>query len=496
MASDDSDDEEALLQQALQMSQESSDTLSALSIKELRDRCQARGISMRGATEKSDLVQALLGVSESTSQPSTATSNNEPVARPSSSDDESPGVQTLARFDVRFACYAAADTSMGESLEHAGKVCLPRSCLAALSFLGSLPDTILLRITCQERAVFVSVFDFIDDDAALRLAAGSSPPRWGPGGVGVAAVFVPRWVRSQLAASDATDVAIALVTLPKASAIVLQPHIDRFAQRLGACADPKECLTELMNRYVAIAAGDVIHLRVSGGEEEAADDGSDRFALDVLSLRGLPGTRCGLPEGARQTLDVGAALRGLSQGAAFDPSHGVAVRAACLVDADVVCEFAPSLETVQREEAEREAAADARAAAEAAAKEAAEAEAAAVEERERRREEARAMLASLGPSESSRGGGIVSCAVRCPDGTRLGPRSFKRSDPLLAAFAWVESEWREPEGAARLPADFDLATRHPRRCLHRSEAEALTFEAAGFEAQEALFVEIRSRASD
>ena len=81
---------------------------------------------------------------------------------------------------------------------------------------------------------------------------------------------------------------------------------------------------------LAPATGDVIHLRVprpgsaaglstsssaeaaigtSAAEEAHSAMQGERYALDVVALRGLPGTRCGLPEGARPTLDVAAAIR-------------------------------------------------------------------------------------------------------------------------------------------------------------------------------------------
>ena len=53
-------EEEKLLAEALAMSEESAETLSSLSIAELRRRCDARGIETRGLAEKADLVAAVL----------------------------------------------------------------------------------------------------------------------------------------------------------------------------------------------------------------------------------------------------------------------------------------------------------------------------------------------------------------------------------------------------------------------------------------------------
>ena len=344
-ASDDADDdeeeeEEDMLAQALLMSQESEASLASLSIRELRERCGARDISTRGMTSKAELVAALFG-DDADEADSPAPARTMAASEPTGES----AVQVLASFGVRFACFAAADVPGlpgAAALEQTGKVLLPRSCLAGLAFLSNLPTMMLLRLSLQERTCYCGVADFVDDAVAFDMAsaAGFSMPRWGPGGAGVAAVFVPRWVRSQLALTSDSTIGLALVSLPKASGLALQPHTDAFAAALGACTDPRAVLTELMNRYVAVAVGDVIHLRVPGargtssaaappaaappsadaaaeaaddpmltGEEAGQDAGQDagadataeagasgaagdRFALDVVSLRGLPGTRC------------------------------------------------------------------------------------------------------------------------------------------------------------------------------------------------------------
>lgn len=248
---------------------------------------------------------------------------------------------------------------LGDTLEQTGKVMLPRSCLMMLSHLGDLPDTMLLRINHRSSSAYVGVADFIDDQAAFDAtsAGGHSVPRWGnPFVGGIGALFVPRWVRSQLAVSNGDELGVALVSLPKAAGMVLTPHTDAFAEALAKTADPRQVLTELFNRYVAAAEGDTIHLVVPKrpcGDDGEAEQASERHALDVSAIRGLPGVRCGLPSGAPQILDVGAALRGVSGDQ--DPIKGVGVRAACLVDADVQCDFNPSLETLAREAREAKA---------------------------------------------------------------------------------------------------------------------------------------------
>jgi hypothetical protein len=503
------EDDEALLAQALLMSQESEASLSNLSIRELRERCAARDISTRGMTTKAEMVAALFG-----GAPSEETPPTEAAASSISAGERlatSPPSEVLATFGVRFACFAAADVPGlpgAAAIEQTGKVLLPRSCLAGLAFLSSLPTTMLLRLSLQERTVYVGVADFVDDHLAFdkASAAGYTMPRWGPGAAGVAAVFVPRWVRSQLAVVDAT-VGVSLVALPKASAIALQPHTDGFAAALGRCPDPRAVMTELMNRYVATAVGDVIHLQVpctaepmpmetddarTGAQRDVTTTGV-RYALDVVSLRGLPGTRCGLPEGMGAPLDVAAAFQCLS--GAADPSRGVSVRAVCLVDADVECDFRPSLETMSREAAEEAARAEAQQAAarslaesaEAArAEEAAAAAAAAAAQAARagRRADARARL----PAEPDASDGeSISIVVRFADGTRF-VRRFAATAPLATLFDAVEAS-----DVQTLP-DADKVTliaSYPRRVFHRSEAaDGRSLRDAGLTGkQEALFVE-------
>lgn len=508
------EDDEALLAQALLMSQESEASLTNLSIRELRERCAARDISTRGMTTKAEMVAALFG-----GAPSEETPPTEAAASSISAGERlatQPPSEVLATFGVRFACFAAADVPGlpgAAAIEQTGKVLLPRSCLAGLAFLSSLPTTMLLRLSLQERTVYVGVADFVDDHLAFdkASAAGYSMPRWGPGAAGVAAVFVPRWVRSQLAVVDAT-VGVSLVALPKASAIALQPHTDGFAAALGRCPDPRAVMTELMNRYVAVAVGDVIHLQVpctaepmpmetddartgdrhdarTGARHDATTTGV-RYALDVVSLRGLPGTRCGLPEGMGAPLDVAAALQCLS--GAADPSRGVSVRAVCLVDTDVECDFRPSLETMSREAAEEAARAEAQQAAarslaesaEAARAEEAAAAAAAQAARAGRRADARARL----PAEPDASDGeSISIVVRFADGTRF-VRRFAATAPLAALFDAVEAS-----DVQTLP-DADKVTliaSYPRRVFHRSEAaDGRSLRDAGLTGkQEALFVE-------
>ena len=98
---DEEEDEEALLQQALLMSEESEDSLTALTIKDLRQRCAARGIATLGMTEKTDLISALLGEPEAEVRPVPSS------ALPAEEEAPPPGVQVVGRFAMPFACFAA-----------------------------------------------------------------------------------------------------------------------------------------------------------------------------------------------------------------------------------------------------------------------------------------------------------------------------------------------------------------------------------------------------
>ena len=264
----------------------------------------------------------------------TATQEAPPPAVASLPSDHSV-VEVLATFAQRFECHVADEAHLEPS---GGKVLLPHSCLAAFAMgLGELPATLLLRLTFHESSVCVGVADFVDDRQALELmrsgaAGGGSappPPRWGAGAL--AAVLVPRWVRSTLGCAEGDHVGVAMVSLPKASGLVLQPQTDEFVRQVMAQGDdPRDVLTALLNRLTAVSVGDVLSLRVGG----------ERHAVDVLAVRGLPAVRCGRP--GAQGFDVGAALRA-AQGSSG--GGGVLVRAACIVDADVELDFAESCES-------------------------------------------------------------------------------------------------------------------------------------------------------
>ncbi|KAL1507072.1 hypothetical protein AB1Y20_007933 [Prymnesium parvum] len=340
------EDEEEELRQALLMSEETADRLIQLPTGELLARCSARGISTAGLSEKREIVAALLGEERAGSSPTPPATTSKPAAARGEAD---AAIVVLAAFQQRFSCHEAAEDSLDPS---GGKVLLPHSCLTILAMaLGELPATLLLRLTFHESSVYVSVADFIDDEKALSLYRADAPPHpplhppppWVNGSL--AAVFVPRWVRSSLGCAKGAPLQLAVVSLPKATALKLQPHTDGFVAAVHAQGDDvREVLTSLLNRLTAVGVGDVLSLRLGG----------ERHAVDVLGVRGLPAVRCGQPGPAG--FDVGAALLA-ADGA--EAGGGVSVRAACIVDADVELELVESCESEGRAKRARAAAQEA-----------------------------------------------------------------------------------------------------------------------------------------
>ena len=262
------------------------------------------------------------------------------------------GVEILGAFGAKFRCYAAAAVGRGD-LDATGKVLLPKSALLEITAFcaGELPPTLLLQLSAgSESAAFVGVAEYVDDAEAAKMLAGlglrgEALARLRAGGA-VAVVFVPRWVRASLLLDPAApEVRVAVVSLPRATNLRLQPHDDDFGEALGECADPRFALTRLVNRgYVATGRGDVLQLDLSLQDQER------RFKVDVVAVQGDTSVRCGT---ARPPPAV-------VPGAA--PAAEEEVRAACLVDADVEVEFLPSKAAEARESREAAEAAEAAAA--------------------------------------------------------------------------------------------------------------------------------------
>jgi hypothetical protein len=247
----------------------------------------------------------------------------------------------------------------------------------------------------------------------------------------------------------------------------LQPHTDDFTAALMAQGDGdvRGTLIELINRFPAISRGATISLYLGG----------TRHQVDILLLHATA-VRCGVPPAG---LVAGQLNNGGSKGSSSEEqamggelvpvgaARGVEVRAACLVDADVEAEFAPSIaaEAAEEEAQKRLAVAAAQAAAQ---------EAAAAREEEAKQAQANASasqlasrlrrsaagVATLQAAQLERGGDalkIIECVVRCADGSRCS-FSLSADAPLAALF------WMVDVRATSLPkGEYALATTFPRR---------------------------------
>ena len=118
-------EEAEAMRQAMLMSEESSESLAALSVGELRSRCAARDIETRGFSEKQELIAALLCEGDPASeQPAVATA----AEPPSLERLESTGAAVVGRFAESFHVRAADETMLDPS---GGKVSTLRACAQA-----------------------------------------------------------------------------------------------------------------------------------------------------------------------------------------------------------------------------------------------------------------------------------------------------------------------------------------------------------------------------
>ena len=426
--------------------------------------------------EDADLQRAL-ELSRATAQPSIPV----PPLLPS------PGLgsinmNVIGSFPVKFRCYAGAAAGRSD-LDATGRVLLPTSCLAAFGafFKGDMPNTMLLCLTAGPSFCVVGIAEFVADDivATMLAKAGGTAireqplPRLFDRGP-IAAIFVPRWVRSSLLLDPCCpECKVQIVSLPKACYLKLQPQCDEFTTALTAHGegDVRSTLTELINRFPAISRGASISLQLD----------SRRFSVGVVAVRGLPNVRCGESPMDVQHSGGDATSPHTTAGKKNLPSRGLDAAAVCLVDADVEVEFTQS---VAMEAAAAEAHAAEAAAAEAAKRAKAvddERAAAAAGHTEQRQQEARAaaalatatrlqrsasLLASLEARESLMSAvaaekcAMIDVVVRCPDGSRYA-RQLRADSPLVAVFWIVDTQ----ATASAIPdgRDFALATSYPRR---------------------------------
>lgn len=433
--------------------------------------------------EEADLQRAL-ALSRDDAPPTAPTPPPEPVAA---------DVTVLGQIPTKFRIIPAA--AVGNlSLEATARVLLPAACLNVISaFFGdAMPGTLLLRLVGGDGScAYVGVADFVDDgQCAAWLASAAGPqargqelPRLFARGP-LAACFVPRWVRGALVIDPMLpEASLQIVSLPLATHMLLRPRTNDFATALAAHGDGDVAatLTDLMNRFPAASKGASFTLHIGGA----------KFLVDVLALRGLRRVRCGT-----------AAVVGPQPAAASDleDDGSELVPAACLVDANVKCDFAPSLQTEAEESAR---AAQARAAlarrlADQEAAAAAEAADAARRESEmalatEQHSEAAAALAALEADAAIAADPVrVACAVKLPDGTRC-TFNVASCAPLMALWWSVDVQ---VGGGMR---DYALVTSYPRRKLLRpscyprlgstEDTPTLRSEGLAEPPQQAFFVE-------
>jgi hypothetical protein len=373
----------------------------------------------------------------------------EAASSPASATQLSGNPEVLTGFSTRFRCYAAAAAGR-KDIDATGKILLPQSALhALLAKLSEMPSTLLLRLSHEGSAAYVGVAEFVEDaemSALLARVAGQAVrsdalPRLFRGGP-LAVCFVPRWVRAALLLEPSQpELSCHVVSLPLAAALRLQPRDGTFAAALALEGDVRATLTELMNRFVAVAAGDTLQLSVSGS----------CFQVAVLECRGLLHVRGGAVGGGGggggsvPVDDVGSAGPG--------SAAAVVVPAVCLVDSNVEVEFAPSAAEAEaeiereieleraaaRQAAVEQAARERQAAAEQSACEATAAAGAAREAQEREaqaRREARGDAAAALPAEPAAGEGVTTVLVRMPDGPRIS-RRFDKAAPLRLVRRWA-----------------------------------------------------------
>ena len=97
-------EEEMLLQQAMLASCETEDSISELSVRELRSRCAARGIDTAGILERAELVAALRGRTQGTEE-TALVARLRSAAATSLAECSADRAEVIAAFQTRFRCF-------------------------------------------------------------------------------------------------------------------------------------------------------------------------------------------------------------------------------------------------------------------------------------------------------------------------------------------------------------------------------------------------------
>ena len=120
-------------------------------------------------------------------------------------------------------------------------------CFILGAFSGTFSEP-SCRLSHRESAVCVGVDEFVEDASIAAAGGGGSFD-----GGALAAALVPRWVLTSLGVAAGEEALVSVVALPRATWVRLQPHTDAFAASLGRDADPRQLLTQLINRFVAVS---------------------------------------------------------------------------------------------------------------------------------------------------------------------------------------------------------------------------------------------------
>ena len=409
----------------------------------------------------------------------------------------------------------------------ADKVVLPQSALEKLTSAGVFDQdgAMFFELTTREGGrTHCGVREFVAEDGMIGL-----PPR------------VAACLGAVTAADDATAdtwasrVNVKYVRLDKGTKVVLQPHTAEFQkdadEATGAAARAGDEVVDVDEGIVAtlISMGfdengskrAVMHVE----KDAASRSGSATITPDEIVPRAVAWLMAPvrttselsepLAEGLQAVLErnlhnctaltVGDVITVQHNGKEYDLTvqHLEPDSKVSLVDTEMELEIAPSREyeaamaakaaeevrIAAEEEARRAAERAERAAVEAASAIAAQTAADAAAARAAKGEQARGQLAAVGEPGAGETEGVVSCAVRLPDGSRL-TRRLRTSDHTALLFDLVDgADCDDPLTAEA----YQLTTRYPRVVVRdtRAEGELLSLADVGLggEKQAQFFLE-------
>jgi regulator of protease activity HflC (stomatin/prohibitin superfamily) len=413
------------------------------------------------------------------------------------------------------------------------KVVLPQSALQKLTSAGVFDQdgAMFFELTTREGGrTHCGVREFVAEDGTIGL-----PPR-------VAACLGAVTTADDASADTwSSRVNVKYVRLDKGTKVVLQPHTADFQkdadEATGAAARVGEEVVEVDEAVVAtlVSMGfdeNGSKRAVIAVERDAATrSGSAAITADEIVPRAVAWLMAPvrttselsepLAEGLQAVLErnlhnctaltVGDTITVQHAGKAYDLTvqHLEPDSKVSLVDTELELEIAPSREyeaamaakaaeearAAAEEEARRAAERAEHAAAEAAAAAEAQAQIEAAERRASRAQEARARLEAVPEPGGGETEGVVSCAVRLPDGSRLA-RRLRVSDNTALLFDLVDGAGCDDPLALE---PYQLTTRYPRIVVRDTRAQggvvSLADAGVGGERQAQFFLEAAERAA-